>query len=68
MKKSIYIRIFFVVLIACACGLLFSYTHRNVAEDDTNQCDGVKCCEKKKSPSEFVLWESIYHNLLSVNQ
>ena len=59
-----YVRIFFLILVASISFLLFSYSHKNVATGEPN-CEGGKCCQKAQT--EFILWESLTHNLLSAS-
>jgi len=65
MKSSkTYIRVFFLILVASISFLLFAYSHKNVATGQAD-CEGGKCI--KKAQTEFILWESFTHNLLSAS-
>lgn len=66
MKARSYLRLLFLALIASISIFLFSYSHKSSGSGEDN-CESGKCSEKK-SQTEFILWESITRNLLSVNR
>jgi len=65
MKSKTYIRIFFLILVAAISFLLFSYSRSNVA-GDPESCENGKC-PRQKAQTEFILWETLTHNLLSAS-
>ncbi len=68
MKPQLYIRLFIVVLVTCGSILLFSYVHARTAraEDPCNEGGGK--CGQGKARTEYILWESLTHNLLVSNR
>jgi flagellar basal body-associated protein FliL len=67
MTKMMYIRLLVLILVASMSLLLFSYSRSQASSnDETNGEDGK--CTGKKAQTEFILWESITHNLLSLNR
>jgi hypothetical protein len=66
MKYRTYIRLFLVILVASISLILFSYAHSNNAGAPKKEDCGGKC-EQKKTQTEFILWESLSRNLLSLN-
>ena len=67
MKRSLYFRLFIVVVAASASVLLLSYVHARTAPAEEQNCDGGKC-PSGKARTEYILWESITHNLLTANR
>jgi hypothetical protein len=67
MKRNKYIRLFVLVLaIALSLGL-FSYVRAHNSRTEDPNCEGSKC-PNGKSKSEYILWESLTHNLLVSNR
>jgi hypothetical protein len=67
MKYRTYIRLFLVILVASISLILFSYAHSNSTDIQKKEdCSGK--CEQKKTQTEFILWESLSRNLLSLNR
>jgi hypothetical protein len=64
MKAKTYIRVLLFILIASISILLFSYSRKNLSNGQTPDCSGK--CEQKRSQTEFILWESLSRNLLSL--
>lgn len=67
MKRNLYIRLFIVVMAASASLLLLSYVHTRTINSEEQNCDGSKC-PSGKAQTEYILWESLTHNLLSANR
>jgi len=69
MKRNIYLRLFIVVLVASGSILLFSYVHARTSrtEEPCNE-NGNRCPSSGKSKTEYILWESLTHNLLVSNR
>ena len=66
MKVKTYIRVFLFILVASISIVLFSYSRKNVSGSQCiPDCSGK--CEQKKAQTEFILWESLSRNLLSLN-
>jgi flagellar basal body-associated protein FliL len=63
MKRSIYIRLLVIVFTASVSLLLLSYVHSRSSASDDGSSEGGKC-SSGKSRSEYILWESLTHNLL----
>ena len=68
MKRSIYFRLFVVVLVASMSILLFSYVRARSARTDEPCNDSGKCGSGSKAKSEIILLESLTHNLLVSNR
>jgi hypothetical protein len=67
MKPNLYIRLFFLVLAVSVSLMLFSYVRgRSSSAEDPNG-EGSKC-PSGKTRSEYILWESLTHNLFVSNQ
>ena len=68
MARNKYIRLLVLFLVVSVSLVLFSYarTHNTAAPDDTN-CEGSKC-PSGKTKAEYILWESLTHNLLVSNR
>jgi hypothetical protein len=66
MKRSLYFRIFIVIMAASASLLLLSYVHARTATPEDQNCESSKCPDGKVR-TEYILWESI-HNLLTTNR
>lgn len=67
MKRSIYIRLFIVVVATSASLLLLSYVHARTATTEDQNCESSKC-PSGKTRTEYILWESLTRNLLSANR
>jgi hypothetical protein len=65
MMRKTYIRLFFLILIVSISFLLFASSRRAAADCTTGDDSGK--CDQKKAQTEFILWESLSRNLLSVN-
>jgi hypothetical protein len=66
MRFNNYLRLFFLVLVASISFLLFSYSHKSSA--DADKTDDCGKCTKKKTQTEFILWESLSRNFLSASR
>ncbi|WP_188934213.1 hypothetical protein [Puia dinghuensis] len=67
MIRNKYIRLFVLLLGVSISLVLFSYVrNRSSSADDTN-CDGSKC-PSRKAKTEYMLLETLTHNLLVSNQ
>lgn len=65
MKAKTYIRVLLFILVASISLALFSYSRKNLSNGQAiPDCSGK--CEQKKSQTEFILWESLSRNLLSL--
>ena len=69
MKRILNIRLFpklLIVALAIVVGMaVFSFVRaRNTRSDDPN-ANGEGKCEGSRSQSQFVLWETLTHNLLA---
>jgi hypothetical protein len=65
MKAKTYIRLLLFILIASISIILFSYSRKNGSNSQgIPDCSGK--CEQKKTQTEFILWESLSRNLLSL--
>ena len=67
MKRSIYFRLFIVVLLASMSVLLFSYVRARSAKAE-EPCNESGKCGGGKAKSEIILLESLTHNLLVSNR
>ena len=67
MKRSLYFRIFVIIIAASASLLLLSYVHTRTGSTDEQNCESGKCPDGKVR-TEYILWESITHNLLTANR
>lgn len=65
MKHKTYIRLFLLILVVCISFILFAYSRHNTTESQSNNECGK--CVQKKAQTEFILWESLTRNLLSIN-
>jgi hypothetical protein len=66
MKPKTYLRLFLVVLMVSSALLLFSYNKSKASDNSTKECtDDGKC--QKKGQTEYILWESISHDIFGVN-
>ena len=72
MKRSLYFRLFVVVLVASASFLLLSYVHSRTARTEDQNCESGKCPSGQdpsgRARTEYILWESLTHNLLTANR
>ena len=66
MKRQLYLRLFIVVLVTGASVLLFSYVRARNSRADEPCNEGGKC-PGSKAKTEYILWESLTHNLLTAN-
>jgi hypothetical protein len=65
MKRSIYFRLFIVVLVTSMSVLLFSYVRaRSSGSKSSDPCSESGRCNGGKAKSEIILLESLTHNLL----
>jgi hypothetical protein len=46
--------------------ILFSYNRSKASTDEDSNGEAGKC-PQKKAQTEYILWESLTHNLLSIN-
>ena len=68
MKRNPYIRLFVLLLAVSVSLVLFSYvTNRNSQQSEDPNCEGSKC-PSGKTKTEYILWESLTHNLLVSNR
>lgn len=71
MKRNLFIRLFFAVLVTSLSLLLFSYAHSRTSasrsKDEERNCESGKCGSGKHQ-TEYILWESITRNLLIVKR
>jgi hypothetical protein len=67
MKRRMYIRLLILVLVASMSFILFSYSRSGPSADDDVNGDSGKCGQKKVQ-TEYILWQSLTHNLLSLNR
>jgi hypothetical protein len=67
MKRRLYIRLLILIVAASMSFILFSYSRSRASTDeDANGGDSGKC-PQKKAQTEYILWESLTHNLLSAS-
>lgn len=66
MKYRTYIRLFLLILVASISLILISYSRSNNATPQKEECSGK--CDKKTGQTEFILWETLSRNLLSLNR
>ena len=66
MTRRFYIRLFIVVLAASLSLALFSYNRSRTAPDE-DPTGEVGKHGQKKAQAEYILWESLTRNLLSIN-
>ena len=67
MQRKLLIRLSALVLACSVSLMLFSYVRARASrQDDPNNECGNKCC--KKAQTEYILWESITHNLLLIKR
>ncbi|HXB07504.1 MAG TPA: hypothetical protein VNW04_10320 [Puia sp.] len=67
MTRNKYIRLFVLSLVVCISLVLFSYVRGRSSSTDDPNCEGSKC-PNGKTKTEFILWESLTHNLLVSNR
>jgi len=67
MKRNKYIRLFVLVLVIAISLGLFSYVRARSTKTEDPNCEGSKC-PNGKAKSEYILWESLTHNLLVSNR
>ena len=67
MQRKVIIRLSALILAVSVSLMLFSYVRARASKNDdpNNEC-GNKC--GKKAQTEYILWESITHNLLLVKR
>jgi hypothetical protein len=63
MTRSITIRFFIGILVVALSFILFSYAHTRASKEDDSNGEGGKC-RAGKTQTEYILWESLTHNLL----
>jgi hypothetical protein len=66
MQRKMYIRLLILILVASMSFLLFSYSRSGASTDEDSNGEGGKC-PQKKAQTEYILWESLTRNLLSIN-
>ncbi len=64
MKRILTIRLFIGVLVIAVSVMLFSYVRAKTSQEEDPTCETGKC-PSGKSHTEFMLWESLVHNLLN---
>jgi hypothetical protein len=64
MKRSLTIKLILGSLAIAACLVVFFDAHARASRPDDPTTNGEGKCEGDKSESQFVLWESLTHNLL----
>jgi hypothetical protein len=67
MNTKGYIRISLVILVLSISMVLFAYSHKRVSQTQGSP-DGCGKCEREKPQSEFILWETLSHNLFFANR
>lgn len=72
MKRSLFFRLFIVVVAASASLLLLSYAHARTTHTEEQNCESGKCPSGQdpsgRARTEYILWESLTHNLLTANR
>jgi hypothetical protein len=71
MRSRTYIRILLGTLIVSVSFIFFAYSRKtSVTIQKDPDCGGKlnEKCGEKKAQTEFILWESISRNLLSINR
>jgi hypothetical protein len=63
MRRSLYIRLLILVLATTMSFFLLTYAHSRTSASDDGNNEGSKC-PSGKSKTEYILWESLTHNLL----
>ncbi len=63
MKRSLTIRLFIGTLVVALSLIFFSYVHARTSRQEEPNGETGKC-ESGNTQSEFILWESLTHNLL----
>ena len=63
MTRNTTIRLFFGILVVALSFILFSYAHARASKEDDSNGEGGKC-RAGKTQTEYILWESLTHNLL----
>lgn len=63
MKRNQYIRLLILALAVSVSLVFFSYTRSRSSQDEDPNCEGCKC-PSGKTKTEYILWESLTHNLL----
>jgi hypothetical protein len=65
MKRNITLRLLIGILVVSLSMILFSYAHSRVsrAEEPNGETDK---CSSGKAQTEYILWETLTHNLLTV--
>jgi hypothetical protein len=66
-NRNLTIRLFLATMVIAAGLIVFSYAHARASREDAPATNGEGKCEGAKSQSPFVLWESLTHNLLTIN-
>jgi hypothetical protein len=67
MIRNKYIRLFVLLLVASVSLVLFSYVRSRASNAEDPNCEGSKC-PSGKTKTEYILWESLTHNLLVSNR
>jgi hypothetical protein len=67
MQRRMYIRLLILVLAASMSCILFSYSRSQASTDEDANGEAGKC-PQKKAQTEYILWESLTRNLLSINR
>jgi hypothetical protein len=65
MKRNLTIRLFIGILVVIFSLALFSYARARVSREEEPNAETGKC---GKAQSEFILWQSLTHNLLIVKR
>ena len=63
MKNKTHIRLFLLAIIVISSLILFAYS-KNRPSDSKECSENSEKCEKK-TQTDFIIWESLYRNLLS---
>lgn len=58
-------RLLFASLVLATALMAFSYVHHRAARQDDANSNGEGKCEGGNPQSQFVLWETLAHNLLT---
>jgi hypothetical protein len=64
MTRNLTIRLFIGILVIAASVMLFSYARAKASREEDPNCETGKC-PSGNSHTEFILWESLTHNLLN---
>ena len=66
MKRSLYLRLFIGILAVSLSFILLSYVRGRAARDEEPNGE-IDKCSSGKAKTQYILWESLTHNLLIIN-